>query len=93
MERSIKKKAINLKGGCCVLCGYNTCISALHFHHVNSFEKEFSISSQNNWKEIEDELNKCILLCANCHAEVHEGKIDLEYLLDLDPNFNQFCRF
>lgn len=82
MKKSLKESAISYKGGGCQLCGYNRCISALHFHHINPYEKKFNISEKNNWYDIEHELKKCILLCSNCHAECHSGFIDLEILIE-----------
>jgi len=75
----IKKKAIEYKGGSCIFCGYTTCQSALVFHHINPEEKEFGIGSNYNksWAKIQKELDKCSLLCQNCHAELHEGLITL----------------
>ena len=70
----LKQKAINYKGGRCAKCGYKTDNSALEFHHVDASSKEFNISKYalgKPWEEIKTELNKCILLCANCHREVH----------------------
>jgi len=67
------QKIINdLKINGCAICGYNTCLAALEFHHVNPKEKNFSISSASIMrKNIASELNKCILLCSNCHREIH----------------------
>jgi 5-methylcytosine-specific restriction endonuclease McrA len=69
-----KEKAVEYKGGKCCKCGYDKCITALEFHHRNPEEKEFSFSSYSNnaWKNISKELDKCDLLCANCHRELHE---------------------
>lgn len=68
-----KLKYVSLKGGKCCKCGYNKNIGALQFHHVK--EKSFSlIASQLCDLEeniILEELDKCVLLCANCHAEEH----------------------
>jgi hypothetical protein len=66
--------AIEYKGGCCEICGYDRCIDALEFHHSNFSGKEFSISAKGytrSWAKIKEELDKCSLLCANCHREVH----------------------
>lgn len=70
-----KKKAIEYKGGRCIVCGYNKCYNSLDFHHLNGLEKKFSLSTswQKSWKEIEEEIKKCVLLCRNCHAELHSG--------------------
>lgn len=70
----LKMKAIKYKGGKCSKCGYSLDHSALEFHHVDMSTKEFNISKyalNRPWKEVQDELDKCILLCANCHREVH----------------------
>lgn len=70
-----KKEAIELKGGKCEKCGYNSHIAALDFHHLNPNEKELKLDSRNfsnnNLEKIFKELKKCILLCSNCHREEH----------------------
>ncbi len=70
---NLKKKCVEYKGGKCRNCGYNKCLGAFHFHHTNPKEKDFSISGSHTrkWDIIKEELDKCILLCANCHAEEH----------------------
>lgn len=70
-----KKRIIEYKGGGCVLCGYNKCDAALELHHLDPGSKEFSISANTRiaWDELIEELDKCILLCSNCHREVHAG--------------------
>jgi len=75
-----KRKAIEYKGGKCIVCGYSRCARALAFHHLDPLTKSFSISSNHGrkWATIQEELDKCVLLCQNCHAEVHEGIIDLD---------------
>lgn len=72
-RQKIKTKAIEYKGGKCERCGYNKCEWALDFHHKNANEKEFSISrySTLSWDRIKKELDKCIMVCANCHREIH----------------------
>lgn len=61
-------------GGKCNICGYARCMNSLAFHHVNALEKDFTISARmTSWEAIERELRKCVLLCANCHGEVHDG--------------------
>ena len=69
----IKERAVKYKGGCCEKCGYDKCLWSLHFHHKNSNEKDFTINGKSwKWEIIKNELDKCILLCANCHGEIHE---------------------
>lgn len=72
-----KKKSVEYKGGKCIVCGYNKCLSALEFHHVNPKEKDFSISTYKNKKfeDLKKELDKCVLVCSNCHKEIHESII------------------
>lgn len=67
-----KQRAIEYKGGSCQRCGYNKCNEALTFHHRNPDEKDFEISGQYiRWERVRLELDKCDMLCQNCHAEVH----------------------
>lgn len=90
-QRAFKKKCVEYKGEKCVRCGYNKCIGALEFHHLNPKDKDFSPSSARLRgetkgelkEEIKKELDKCILVCANCHREEHEkiykmGAVGLE---------------
>lgn len=68
--------AVELKGGRCQICGYNKCIGAMDFHHVDEEKKSFDLSSRGltrSWARIEEEIKKCVLVCANCHREIHAG--------------------
>lgn len=79
-RKKMKEDSIIYKGGKCCICGYNKCVGALEFHHLNPFEKDFSISSSGvtrSWKKIKMELDKCICVCANCHREIHAGLINI----------------
>lgn len=70
----LKKKAVEYKGGKCEICGYNKCIDALEFHHLDPTEKEYGIGGDGSTKSFErlkKELDKCICVCANCHREIH----------------------
>ena len=80
-RRALKQKAVDYKGGKCLTCGYDRCNSALDFHHLDPNEKDFGIASNGktrSWDKVKSELDKCVLLCRNCHAEVHAGLITLE---------------
>ncbi len=71
----LKQMAVEHKGGQCQKCGYNKCISALDFHHIEPQHKDFGISHKGltrSWEAIKKEIDKCILVCANCHREIHE---------------------
>lgn len=73
-RKQIRIKSVEYKGGRCEVCGYNRCIEALEFHHKNSSGKDFSISEKGytrSWVKVKEELDKCVLLCANCHREFH----------------------
>ncbi len=75
-RKKLKKMAIEYKGGKCILCGYNKCVRALNMHHIDPAQKEFGLSSRGltrSWEKVSRELDKCVLLCSNCHDEVHEG--------------------
>ena len=73
-RKALRAKALDYMGGKCHICGYQKCMASLHFHHPDPMAKEFTVSSRlTSWSRIQRELDKCILLCANCHGEVHEG--------------------
>ena len=81
-----RKLIVGTLGGKCVACGYNSCDAALEFHHLDPTDKKISLSTRDMqlaWEKIEKELEKCILLCANCHRELHAGFLKLENLGDV----------
>lgn len=88
-HRAFKTKCVNYKGGKCEKCGYDKCIDSLQFHHKNPENKLFAICTKNFYnQEVENELNKCAILCANCHFEEHSSvdnsdvrEVVLEYFL------------
>lgn len=76
----LRQDLINYLGGCCSSCGYSKSIYALEFHHKNPTDKEFGIGAFMNkgiylnltkMKKLIKEVNKCIILCCNCHKELH----------------------
>ena len=76
IRKAIKKQLVKYKGGACEVCGYSKCYRALEFHHRNKNEKDFSISKKLNLGIFSmdlyyKEIDKCMLVCANCHAEIH----------------------
>lgn len=73
-NRSMKIKALDYLGGKCSRCGYNSSPSALQFHHLNPKDKSFTIGRHlsRNWESLKPEVDKCIILCANCHCEIHD---------------------
>ena len=73
-RRKVRLMAIEYKGGRCSRCGYNRCIEALEFHHLDSSKKDFGISARGytrSWARVRAEIDKCVLLCSNCHRELH----------------------
>jgi hypothetical protein len=72
-KRKNKKLLVEYKGGSCEMCGYNKCLDALDFHHVDPKEKLFTISQRRSYNidVLKKEADKCILVCSNCHAELH----------------------
>ncbi|MBA2512819.1 MAG: helix-turn-helix domain-containing protein [Solirubrobacterales bacterium] len=79
-RRRIKQILVAEAGGVCVLCGYDRTVGALHFHHVDPSAKEFHLSFAGATRSIASsraEAAKCVLLCANCHAEVENGAANI----------------
>lgn len=72
---SRKLELIKMMGGKCSKCGYDKNIAALDFHHLNPKEKSFQLDarhlSNTHMEKIMEEVKKCVLLCANCHREIH----------------------
>ena len=78
--KKLRVMAIKYKGGKCAICGYKRCSAALEFHHIKRGEKDFGLSSRGltrSFDKIQKELDKCMMLCSNCHREVHAGKTQL----------------
>lgn len=76
--RNRKKEIIKEKGGQCTLCGYNKNLAALEFHHPDPSIKEHTPGKALRIKDFEiarHELEKCIVVCKNCHAELHHSNL------------------
>lgn len=77
VKRSValrKENLVKILGGKCCICGFNTFITALEFHHVDPSQKSFSFTGNGLMKNLPEqlkELKKCILVCANCHRGIH----------------------
>jgi hypothetical protein len=75
-RRKVKASLVREAGGCCRMCGYDRCVAALEFHHLDPEDKKFGVAQGGMAHSIEHlraEVRKCILLCSNCHAEVESG--------------------
>ena len=55
----------------CSVCGYNEIPQALEFDHIDRSKKKFSMNKayKYKWSTIMEELEKCVVLCANCHRK------------------------
>ncbi len=79
-RRKVKAMAIEYLGGKCLYCGYKKYQGALDIHHINPKDKEFGFGHRGytrSWEKAKRELDKCVLVCANCHREVEAGIIKL----------------
>ena len=77
-RKKLKVMSVERKGGKCQICGYKRCIKALEFHHIDPSTKEFGLSTRGltrSWAKIKKEVDKCVLVCANCHREVDYGLV------------------
>lgn len=75
-RRDAKDELVRAAGGRCVLCGYDRCLGALQFHHIDRKTKSFGLAMKGHTMSFEKllaEARKCLLLCANCHSEVERG--------------------
>jgi predicted HNH restriction endonuclease len=74
-RRKLRDMAIEYGGGKCTRCGYAKSKRALSFHHKDPSKKDFGLSARGltrSWEKMKVELDKCVLVCANCHMEIHE---------------------
>ncbi len=80
-RRERKAKAVALMGGACDACGRDGPHQLFEFHHRSAADKDFGISEDGilrSWAAVLAELAKCVMLCANCHREVHAGVRELD---------------
>ena len=88
-RRRMKKRLIEYKGGQCEKCGYDKeCSNAYEFHHKDPSLKDFSISKKGRtiaFNTLQKEIDKCCLLCSNCHREIHQ----IEYDKAFEQNIKQ----
>jgi hypothetical protein len=87
-RRRAKRRLVKESGGCCQLCGYGRWVGALQFHHRDPETKGFGLGTRGLARSIEvlrAEVSKCVLLCANCHAEVEAGVATIPPQIGLSP--------
>lgn len=80
-RKATKARIVEAMGGKCVICGYVKCNDALSLHHLDPSKKDFGFggirANPKKWDDLVNELRKCILVCANCHFEIHAGVLEI----------------
>lgn len=79
-RKKLREMSLQYHGGKCIVCGYSKCSRALVFHHLDPKKKDFGLSMKGltrSWEKTQKELDKCVLLCSNCHMEIHDGVTQL----------------
>jgi hypothetical protein len=89
-RRRVKELLVGEAGGRCVVCGYDKCVAALGFHHLDPSTKSFGLAQAGITRAIDEvrrEAEKCILVCSNCHAEIELGvtRLPLEFAAPIAP--------
>lgn len=85
-RNQVKDLFLKEKGGACQICGYNKCKAALEFHHLDPSKKDPKIKGELRSPRFLREVKElCILVCANCHREIHDGQISDATLNNLLP--------
>ena len=90
-QRDRKSRMISCKGNACLICGYNTSHAGLCFHHVDPTKKDRAAARllTHKWDKIQPELDKCVLLCIRCHAELHHSHLSEHHQKIVDDYFNK----
>jgi transposase len=87
-RRKVKAILVAEAGGACCMCGYDTYVGALEFHHLNPAEKRLAMAARGvglSLATARAEARKCVLVCSNCHAELEGGASVLPGKVDADP--------
>ena len=91
-KRAMKHLLVEYKGGKCVECGYDKCEGALQFHHIDEGTKDFTLANMKinevSMTDLYKEADRCILLCANCHAQKHAVDDKVGFIMKLTPMLN-----
>ena len=89
-RRKTKDRILEAFGGACTMCGYNRCSASLCLHHLDPSKKEFSFggvrASAKSWSALVVEMRKCVMVCNNCHGEIHAG---ITHVPKLARRFNE----
>jgi transposase len=84
-RRRVKELLVAEAGGGCAICGFDSYAGALQFHHRDPGAKAFEVSRQGitrSLSRLREEAKKCVLLCANCHAMVEAGLLEVPVAAD-----------
>ena len=92
-RRKVRRMAVAYMGGRCSRCGYDDCLEALEFHHRDASQKDFGISAKGHsrsWARVRAELDKCVLVCANCHRALHaHAQLSVERRIETAGEFRE----
>lgn len=96
-RKRTKERMVEAMGSKCQCCGYNKCNESLAFHHLDPTEKEIGFgdlrANPKSWNKIVEELKKCILVCHNCHSEIHAGMREVpEEFSKFNEDYNDFTK-
>lgn len=94
-RRRTKERLCKAFGSKCGICGYNKCTDALEYHHIDPTTKEFGLGQRRascvSWARLCEEARKCVMLCSNCHKEVHAGIAEIpDDILRFDENYADY---
>lgn len=96
-RQNTKDRMVEAFGGKCCICEYDKCNDALEFHHLDPSEKEFSYSAARGnikgWKTLVKEMKKCVMLCSNCHKEIHSPRGNIKIPINaqrFNEDFNDY---
>jgi len=90
-----KDRMVKSMGGKCQCCGYNICNNSLAFHHIDPTKKDLVFANTRanpqSWGTIVEELKKCILVCLNCHSEIHAGIRNVpDKYFEFDESYSEY---
>ena len=94
-RRRRKENLVRVCGNKCSICGYNKLKSALEFHHIDPTQKSYGVGANGNCHDLEKdllEIKKCLLVCANCHREIHANLFSEKELWDRQVYFEDVAQ-
>lgn len=85
-----RSRLITAFGGRCGLCGYDRCVRNLALHHTDPSKKDKNVWQTKNWQAIIADARGCVLLCHNCHGEVHDGLVSVDNCQRFDETYAEY---